>query len=50
MLAVNCKKLQFLNLCYCQNITDKSVIRMLEHLPRLIKIDMQNTNLSNRAK
>lgn len=45
-----CPKLQYLNLCYCKNISDEAAIRTLEKLPRLIKFDVQNTNLSSRTK
>ena len=49
-LTVFCPKLQYLNLCLCKNITDEEVLRTLENLPRLIKLELQNTNLSSRTK
>lgn len=50
---MHCQKLTALNLCtvvvyvgYCQNITDGAVMSLLEKLPKLEKVDIQNTNIT----
>lgn len=38
------------NVGYCQNITDGAVMTLLERLPRLEKIDIQNTNITEQMR
>lgn len=56
-LCLHCPKLAFVNLCttpaivgYCNQVSDAAVLRMLEKLPRLERIDIQNTNITARTK
>lgn len=35
---------------YCNNITDQAVIRMLERMPRLHRVDITNTNITESTK
>jgi hypothetical protein len=43
-------RLQRINLEYCRNITDGAVLRMIERLPSLLKIELQNTQISEKTK
>lgn len=43
-------KLQSINLEYCRRLTDPAVLRLLHRLPSLLKIDIQNTQISERTK
>lgn len=35
---------------YCNDISDPAVLRLLEKLPRLERIHIQNTNLTERTQ
>lgn len=43
-------RLQRINLEYCRNITDAAVLRLVERLPSLLKIELQNTQISEKTK
>lgn len=40
------KKLQIINLEYCRSITDEGVVRLMERVPSLLRIELQNTQIS----
>lgn len=41
---------KFYQVGYCNNISDRAVIEMLERMPRLHRIDITNTHLSETTK
>ncbi len=44
------QKLQIINLEYCRNITDAGVLRLMERIPSLLRIELQNTQISEKTK
>jgi hypothetical protein len=50
MVGEHMHRLQRINLEYCRNITDAAVLRLVERLPSLLKIDLQNTQISEKTK
>lgn len=50
MVGEYMSRLQRINLEYCRTITDQAVLRLIERLPSLLKIDLQNTSVSERTK
>lgn len=56
-LARYCPKLTYINLCthcyhtgYCNDISDSAILKLLENLPRLERIHIQNTNITERTQ
>ena len=43
-------RLQILNMEYCRHITDDAVSKMVYRTPSLLRIDIQNTNVSEKTK
>lgn len=43
-------RLQWINLEYCRLLTDAAVLRLMERIPCLIKIELQNTEISEKTK
>lgn len=43
-------KLQYLNVSMCGKITDQGLVTLVEQIPSLIKVDFQNTSITNRTK
>jgi hypothetical protein len=37
------QKLQIINLEYCRSVTDEGVLRLMERVPSLLRIELQNT-------
>lgn len=46
----NLSKLQYLNVSFCRDITDNGLEKLVEQISGLLKIDMQNTQITNRMK
>ena len=46
MVGEHMQRLQCINLEYCRNLTDSAVVRMMENIPCLIKIELQNTQIT----
>jgi hypothetical protein len=44
------QRLQRINLEYCRSISDQAVLRLIERLPSLLKMELQNTNISEKTK
>lgn len=44
------QRLQCINLEYCRNLTDSGVVGLMERVPCLIKIELQNTQISEKSK
>jgi len=43
-------KLQYLNVSFCKFVSDDGLLTLIEQIPALIKLDFQNTSISNRTK
>ena len=50
MIGEYMHRLQILNMEYCRQITDEGVTRMVYRTPSLLRIDIQNTNVSEKTK
>ena len=44
------QRLQILNMEYCRKITDDGVLKMIYRTPTLLRIDIQNTDISEKTK
>ena len=49
-LGVNLGKLVYINLSMCGKITDEGLIGLVEKVPSLLKVDFQNTSITNRMR
>lgn len=47
---MNVQKLQYLNVSLCGKITDEGLLKLIEQIPTLIRVDFQNTSISSRTK
>ncbi|ORY83084.1 hypothetical protein BCR37DRAFT_379038 [Protomyces lactucae-debilis] len=48
-LASSCRKLRHLQLSHCSNITDIGVLQLIDNLPALQHLDLDNTKITNRV-
>lgn len=46
MVGEYMQRLRMLNLEYCRKITEEGVLKMVYRTPSLIKLDIQNTDIS----
>ena len=49
-LGLNLHKLVYINLSMCGKITDEGLICLVEKIPSLLKVDFQNTAITNRMR
>jgi hypothetical protein len=50
MVGEYMQRIQVINMEYCRKITDDGVLKMVYRTPSLLKIDIQNTAVSEKTK
>lgn len=50
MVGEYMQRLQWINLEYCRLLTDAAVLRLVERLPALLRVELQNTHVSEKTK